>query len=470
MPHSPKGISAQAGALSAALAITLLLALIGLFGAIALYLNPIPYTGPAPTEAEAEEPALLRLVGSNTIGGALAPALARAYLEQRLGATGVTVYQGPGRHEQRIEGLLPGAGRARRIEVAATGSGFAFDALENGTADVGLSSRAVKAGEQARPAAPGDPRPGKSGHVLGLDGIAVIVHPGNPVAALSLEQVGRIFDGTLKNWRELGGLKLPIHRYARNRESGTYQSFLEMVLDGRGEPDRDTRYIVDSHELSEAVAGDPNGIGFVALPYIGKAKALKLSVLDQTAFAATPLTVYREDYPLSRRLYLYANEPPDNPLVADFLEFALSPAGQALVEEAGFVGQRVTPVAPSQVLGPLPADAPPRYVELTRTADAIPFTIRFKADGTEPDNKAWRDLPRLMQLLRSPRYRERAVILATFGAGANDAAIARVKAELERNGVKNVSVENFGQALPVAPTDTPEGRGKNRRVELWLAR
>ena len=331
--------------INGALAVTLLTVLAGLIGAVLLVLNPVPFSeAEGPAAHSTNETPLLRMVGSNTIGGTLAPALAKAYLEQRLKAVGVAIGPGSKRHEQRIEGLLPGAARRQRIEVVATGSGFALDALERGNADIGLASRAIAPGRKSPAAGKNKPRGRKVEYVLGLDGIAIIVHPRNPATRLTLKQVGQLFDGTLKNWREVGGRNLPVHRYARNRESGTYHAFLEMVFAAGTRPDRDTRYIVDSGELSAAVANDPNGIGFVGLPYVGAAKALKLAVPDSaTAFPATPLAVYREDYPLSRKLYLYTNEIPANPLVTDFVAFALSPAGQALVEEEGFVGRKVKP-------------------------------------------------------------------------------------------------------------------------------
>jgi phosphate transport system substrate-binding protein len=342
-------LTRQTGAANSALLLIVLLALLALVGIGTLYLHPLQFAvspsgekSSAVPGSNAESPPLLRLVGSNTIGRAVAPALAKAYMEQRLGAAGVVVHPGPGwfgRNQIWIAGVLPGETKPRRIEVVAAGSGFAFTSLERGEADVGLSSRAITSEEQTRLAALGDMRGPKSEHVLGLDAIAVIVHPDNPVAALTVERVAQIFDGTIKNWREVGGLKLSIHRYARNRESGTYHSFREMVLNSSGDLARDARYVADSRELSDAVARDPSGIGFVGLPYIGKAKALDLTA-PQTEFPAAPLTVPRKDHPLSRRLYLYTPAHPSHPRVMEFVDFALSPVGQSLVEEAGFIGRK----------------------------------------------------------------------------------------------------------------------------------
>ena len=434
--------------------------------------RPLSPKGPATTE-----PTLLRLTGSNTIGSDLAPALAKAFLEQRLGAVNVTVYENDEAHFKLVKGRVAGQAAERLIEITAAGSGFAFEALARHAADIGMSSRPVKPEERLMLAELGDMTAPSAEHVIGLDGIAVIVHPSNPLQTLTLDQVRRIFTGRVKNWSELGGAKRSIHRFARNRESGTHDFFTEHTLRANERLAADTRYITESHALSDAVAKDPSAIGFIGLPYIGQAKALKLGAIDKVAFPPSKLSVYREDYPLARRLYLYTPGEA-NPLVSDFLSFALSPEGQAIVESAGFVGQAVAPVASDAAARPLPPDAPKRYVELTRSADAVPFSVRFKPGTSEPDAKARADLPRLAQVLISPEYRKREAVLVAFGgkddpvtgAPPDEDEIAAIKAELQKLGLTRVKVEDLGAALPIAPEDTPEGREKNRRIEIWVMR
>ena len=437
--------------------------------------QPLPEGTSAITVADDQGAVVLRMVGSNTIGSRLGPQLAKAYLEQRLGATGVTIHSDLAEHRHRILGVLPGETAPRRINVYAPGSGYAFEALARGETDIGMSSRPIHPAEEKRLATLGPMRDRKSEHIVGLDGIAVIVHPDNPIDLLTVDQVRRIFSGSVQLWSDVGGPKLTIRRYSRNRESGTYPSFLELVGLTGSEFDAHTTYVVESQELSDVVANVREAIGFVALPYIGRAKALKLSGGNGAAFAATPLNVYREYYPLARRLYLYVPNEPTNPLVNDFLNFAATTTGQTIVEDTGFVGRKVEPVPAAYALSWVAAEAPRRYLELASAAEAAPFTIRFKPGSAEPDNKAWNDLPRLLQLLISPQYRNREVILASFGDGGTDAAepklpeaIAVLKAELESRGIKNVRVEDFGPSLPLASEETSVGRERNRRVELWL--
>lgn len=382
----------QQGRANWALLLNMTLALAGILAAVALYLNPVR-SGPYAPHADSERlsgPAVrktagLRLVGSNTIGSALAPALAKAYLEQRLGAVRVKLDQAPGQHQQWIEGVVPGDPMRPRIVVVATGSGFAFEALVRGDADIGMSSRAVAPSEQHALAQPGKLRGGMREHVLALDGIAVIVNPGNPIDTLSMDQLRRIFSGSVRIWAEVGGSKLPVRRYARNRESGTFASFLALTSLNGGRLARDTRYMTESRELSDAVANDPNGIGFVARSQIGAAKAVRVAAANGFALSATQREPGADDDPLTRRLYLYAPANSSNPLVADFLDFVLSPAGQAVIEGLGFLVR--VPESEAGSAGPSlqPEEVPTRSPQPFGTADADSSAMRLQSDRVPPD-------------------------------------------------------------------------------------
>ena len=134
----------------------------------------------------------------------------------------------------------------------------------------------------------------------------------------------------------------PIKIYARDNKSGTFDTFKTLVLGAKALAPGATRF-EDSNTLSEAVAGDRNGIGFIGLPYVHGAKALAVSEEGARALQATRLTVATEDYPLSRRLYLYTPANPTNRFTRKFIEFALSKQGQDVVGNSGFVAQIVTP-------------------------------------------------------------------------------------------------------------------------------
>src|SRR5690606_27902482 len=170
----------------------------------------LPYPGIA-------EPTL-RIQGSNTIGASLAPALAKAFLIS-LGAQSLDQIDGGGNHTQIIGPLSDN--RRIQILIAAQGSSTGFKALYNGTADIAAASRQINEKEVAQLVALGDLTSVDGEHILGLDGLAIIVHPSNPVSNLSLAQLRQVFSGAISNWRELGGLPGSIKVLARDDNSGT---------------------------------------------------------------------------------------------------------------------------------------------------------------------------------------------------------------------------------------------------------
>ena len=268
--------------------------------------------------AEAHVKVLLRLAGSNTIGENLGPQLAEAYLRVH-GATDVYVKDGNGPDVKAVFGVLPGSSDPVEIDIAAHGSATAFTSLGDGSCDIGMASRRVKSDEAAKLAALGTMTDAANEHILGLDGIAIIVNPHNPLNEISKDKLQRIFAGQDDRWKS-GAV---INVYAGDDRSGTYDTFKSLVLASKPLAKTAKRF-EDSSALSDAVANDPNGIGFIGLPYIRNAKALAVSDTGIAPLLPTPLTVATEDYALSRRLYLYTPANSDNQRVRDFVEFATS--------------------------------------------------------------------------------------------------------------------------------------------------
>ncbi len=115
-----------------------------------------------------------------------------------------------------------------------------------------------------------------SEHILGLDGIAIIVNESNPIERLDREQIMRIFTGQITDWSQVGPYRGKINLFARNDDSGMFDTFKSLVLEGKPLATAVQRF-EDSRELSEAVANDPDGIGFIGLPYILSAKPIAVS-------------------------------------------------------------------------------------------------------------------------------------------------------------------------------------------------
>jgi phosphate transport system substrate-binding protein len=310
----------------------------------------------------------LRLEGSTTVGDALAPAMLEAFALQE-GAKDVkreekTIEDGSGGKatEFQIQADMPGKFRPQIFQVLANGSGNAFKALKGKTADIGMASRRVT-DQEAKDLLPdvGEMKSPACEIVLGLDGIAIVVNRASPVAVLTRKQIAAIFGGQVGDWGDAGGRPGAIHLYGRNSESGTFDTFVSLVFGGNKKGFASGLQVKENGEaIAEAVASDPNGIGYVGLPQIGAAKAVAVSDGGATAaLLPTPFTVATEDYILSRRLYLYLPQSP-SPMARRFAAFAQGPDGQAVVKKIHFVEQTGDLENAS-----IPDSAPSSYRELS---------------------------------------------------------------------------------------------------------
>jgi phosphate transport system substrate-binding protein len=412
---------------------------------------------------------ILRLSGSNTIGETLAPALAEAFFTS-LGAKDVHTIAGDKPQEKIVLGTLPGDRFPSSIRVAAHGSATAFTSLADNSCDIGMASRRIKPEEAVKLSSLGDMTALASEHIVGLDGIAVIVNSSNPVNELSKDEIMHIFTGELTNWPK-GASHGLIKVYARDDKSGTFDTFKTLVLSGKPLVQGAQRF-ENSNELSDAVARDPNGIGFIGLPFIRSAKPVAVSERGTVALLPNRLTVATEDYSLSRRLFLYTPATPANKFTRQFVEFALSKQGQDVVGANGFIAQNV--VTENQIAS---ADAPDEYRQLTSSAKRLSLNFRFENGALEPDNKAQADLDRVVSMIADLKIGGDKVMLLGFadatGSPQNNLALSVDRARMvasvfNRRGLQPTIVRGFGSILPVASNDTPEGRDKNRRVEVWI--
>ncbi|MDI3279805.1 MAG: phosphate ABC transporter substrate-binding protein [Bacillota bacterium] len=220
------------------------------------------------------------------------------------------------------------------IQVTGGGSGTGIAALINGTTDIAQSSRPIEEEERRRV----QERRGKPVRefVVARDGITVYLNQHNPVEELTLAQLKAIFTGRIENWNEVGGPDAPVVLYGRENNSGTHLFFREHVLENenyspRVQPQAGTAAVVN------AVAKDRNGIGYGGLAYAHGVKALKVKKDAKSPAVAPSLeTVKDGSYPISRNLYWYTAGEPE-PQVRRFLEWVLSPEGQKIVEEVGYI-------------------------------------------------------------------------------------------------------------------------------------
>ena len=201
-------------------------------------------SSPTPTASGPVRQVVLRLHGSNTIGNELAPTLCEDFLKYQ-GATSVQRKPGSREDEVDIEAVLPSESpEPITIEIQSHGSSTAFEDLAGGRCDIGMSSRQIKQDEAQRCTAAGlgDMSSPACENVLGLDGIAVLVHKSNPVSALTKQQLADIFSGKITDWSQVGGSAGPIYLYAPDEKSGTLDTFKSVVLGPRPISSRASRF------------------------------------------------------------------------------------------------------------------------------------------------------------------------------------------------------------------------------------
>jgi phosphate transport system substrate-binding protein len=228
------------------------------------------------------------------------------------------------------------------IAVLGGGSGTGIAALINNTCDIANHSRPMKDKEykQAK-----DKGIVTRTFIIAIDGLSVIVNPGNNISQLTMDQIGAIYRGEIKNWKEIGGDNKAISLYGRQSNSGTFVFFQEHIL-GKQDYSADMKRMNGNAQIVEGIMADKAGIGYVGVGYIVDQKTGEvrpgIKVLnvskDAGSKAFSPLdkaAVDSGDYPVARPLFQTANGIPKGAVKA-FLEFELSPEGQKIVEKEGF--------------------------------------------------------------------------------------------------------------------------------------
>lgn len=229
-----------------------------------------------------------------------------------------------------------------KVSVAVTGggSGTGIAAMLSNTCDIAELSRELKPEEIEMARKKGfEPKQ----ITVALDGLAVVVHPANPLSQLTQDQLAAIFSGSVSNWKEVGGSDLPIVILSREVNSGTHVYFKEHVL-RRGRKDSQAEFAANalllpsSQAIADEVAQNPSAIGYYGMGYISpREKALAVAKdADSPYIQPTIENVVSNAYPISRPLLMVTRGEPQG-LVARFIDFVLSPEGQKIVVKIDFV-------------------------------------------------------------------------------------------------------------------------------------
>ena len=249
------------------------------------------------------------------------------------------------------------------VAVTGGGSGTGISSLLSSSCDIAMCSREIKPKEIALAE-----KKGVHPHEIkvAMDGLAVVVHPGNPVTTLTMDQLAGVFSGKITNWKELGGADAKIVILSREVNSGTHVYFKEHVL-RRNDPSARDEFapsalmLPSSQAIADEVAQNPGAVGYYGMGYISKKqKAIHVAKDSQSeACAPTLENVVNGHYPISRPLLLYTNGDPKGN-VKEFIDFALSKEGQDDVIRTDFVpvGAGAAPAAGSGENRPGPPAKP----------------------------------------------------------------------------------------------------------------
>ena len=230
------------------------------------------------------------------------------------------------------------------LAVSGGGSGTGIAAIINGTVDIANSSRAIK--EEERVQAKKNNNKDINEFIVGMDALAVFVHPLNPLQGLTLEEAACIYGegGNCVYWHDVKGTIVPgcknnkIIRVSRQSNSGTYQYFREAILGKKRDLKLGSMDLNGSRESIDLVEKTPCAIGYSGMGYLNpRVKALCISKTSEApCIEPTVDSAIDKSYPISRELYMYTSEDA-SPEVKSYLEWTQSDRAREITIKAGYV-------------------------------------------------------------------------------------------------------------------------------------
>lgn len=383
-----------------------------------------------------------------------------------------------------------------RIEVASSTSSSGLVDLLQGDASIALSTRPVRRREINTFAASelGNIIDPSQEIVVALDGLLIVTSEENPVRAISEPNAALVFSGRINNWQQLGGRSGPINLYVRGSDSGTSEVFNNIIMRPQGlSMAANATVLATDEDVSRAVAEDPNGIGFTS--FVSRANAKPLAIEGVCGLQTPPseFTIKTEEYPLTRRLFMYRSSAEAPVHVQEFIDFALSDGAQGAVANAGFVNQDVTLASvnsqglrfASAIVANRNATELPQLRQMVSdmlSSDRLSTTFRFNTGSSQLDNRSLVDIERLANLLNEPEFANTIVQLVGFTDSVGNPLLNRQLSQRRAQQVRDallqanpglsgrVAIEalGYGEISPLGCNETLAGRNINRRVEVWV--
>lgn len=209
-----------------------------------------------------------------------------------------------------------------RITIAGGGSGVGAQQVGKGLVDIGNTGRALKESEAAL---------GLVSHPFAIDGVAIIIHPDNPVSNLSSQQVASIYAGSTTNWKEIGGPDQQINLFTRDEASGTRSVFVKKLLK-KGAVIDSANVVASNGAMKTAITSDKAAIGYCSIGYIDD--MVKAPNLDN--IEPSNANCVTGKYPVMRKLYMNTKGKPEG-VVKTFIDFILSKNANQYIESSGYI-------------------------------------------------------------------------------------------------------------------------------------
>ena len=435
------------------------------------------------------------LAGSDTVGEGLMPLLLEGWAAS-LDAEATSSATGQGSQVSvNLTGDQGFGDPLSDVTVTSTSSGDAFFALLRGEAEFGMASRQINPSEARAlfDAGLGDLTDPALEHIIAVDSLVTIVHPDNPVQILNIDELRGIFSGRLTNWQQVGGPNAPINVYDRDVSSGTRSAFMSPLFDTAPNQLRSATITDGNREMADAVAADPNAIGFVGYAFQRDARSMPLENECGMTIEPDSFSARTEEYPLQRRLYLYNTAAGTTPTSQEFLDYIQSSDADEMIEKSGFISLGIDSRA--QDLDSPRGQAllervnePFRRSQMSDMRDSmagferLSSTFRFDTGSARLDRRAPLDMARLVTYLETmPAGTQVRVVGFTDSVGSlrNNAALSQRRAEQVAEAISAFSGDRlagieithtgFGEIAPTACNINDTGRQINRRVEVWIA-
>ena len=382
------------------------------------------------------------------------------------------------------------------VTLAQNTSTGAFQSLITGEADLAATTRSVRDDERA--SLIGASLEGgvqdSAETVLALDALSIVVSPSNRVRAISEEDISRIFSGEITDWEQLGDEPGPINLYVRASESGTATVFDDLVMGPVGSQVSAQATIMPTDEaIAQAVLADPLGIGYTSYSTQRDARALAIRGVCGIQTPVNDFTIKTEEYPLTRRIYMYRPQSLIPQPATDFVDFVKSNAAQDIVKRAGYIGQDVTSLSVNEqglrfISTILPSDADVSLEEVQSmmtnlvSAERLSLTFRFQPGSTRLDSRSETDAVRLAELIEDGVFDNKELLIIGFsdsiGEGDVNLNLSAARARQVRDSIlaelssdealgPQISTLGYGEMSPLGCNETIQGRKINRRVEIW---